>query len=111
MYSLRSSTRNHKGWGDDLDIIGRGRHVTAAPGPVDVDVLISLELGILLSGEDAEGVSTKVVTLSLEDIGGDNLAPVTIQEGKGRREGRSWNTPENSLSDDTPPAGLSFLDG
>ena len=76
-----------------------------------MDVFASLKLGVLLSGEDAEGVGTKVVTLSLEDISGDNLAPVTVQESKSRREGWGGDTPENGLSDDTPPAGLSFLDG
>ena len=56
-------------------------------------------------------MGTEVVTLGLEDIGRDNLAPVTVQESKSRREGRSRNTPENGLGDDTPPAGLSPVNG
>lgn len=54
---------------------------------------------------------TKVVTLSLEDVGRDDLAPVAVQEGKSRREGRSGDTPENGLGNDTPPTGLSFVNG
>lgn len=86
-------TCNHDRWGDNLSVIGGGRHVATASGPVDVDVLSCLKLGILLSGEDTEGVSTEVVTLSLEDVGGDDLTPITVQEGKSRREGGSGNTP------------------
>ena len=76
-----------------------------------MDVFAGLKLGVLLSGEDTEGVGPKVIPLSLEDIGGNNLAPVTVQEGKSCREGRGGNTPENGLSDDTPPTGLSLVDG
>ena len=76
-----------------------------------MDVLASAKLGILLSGKDAESVGTEVVTLSLEDIGGDDLAPVSVQESKSCREGRSGDTPENGLSDDAPPAGLSLVNG
>ena len=76
-----------------------------------MDILAGLEFGVLLSGEDTEGVGTKVIALSLEDIGGNDLAPVAVQEGKSRREGRSGDTPENGLSDDTPPARLSPVDG
>ena len=76
-----------------------------------MNVFASLKLGVLLSGEDAEGVGTEVITLSLEDISGDDLAPVTVQEGKSCRESRGGNTPENGLSDDAPPAGLSLVDG
>jgi hypothetical protein len=96
---------------DDLSVIGGGRHVTTASGPVDVDVLAGLKFGVLLSRLDTEGVGTEVITLSLEDIGGNDLAPVTVQEGKSCREGRGGDTPENGLSDDTPPARLSLVDG
>ena len=76
-----------------------------------MDVFTGLKLGVLLSGEDTEGMGTEVVSLSLEDVGGNDLAPVTVQEGKSCRECRSWNTPENGLSDDTPPTGLSLVNG
>jgi len=98
-------------WGDGLSVISRGRNVATASGPVDVNVLASLKLRVLFSGEDTEGVGTEVVTLSLEDIGRNDLAPVTVQECEGSRKGRSGDTPENGLSDDTPPAGLSLVDG
>ena len=108
-FELSNATCDLKGRRDDLSVISRGRNGTTASGPVDMDILAGLKLGVLLSGEDTEGVGTEVVTLSLEDIGGNDLTPVTVQEGKGRREGRSGDTPENGLSDDTPPAGLSLV--
>jgi hypothetical protein len=37
-------------WGNDSSVISRGRHVATTPGPVDVDVLVGLKLGVLLSG-------------------------------------------------------------
>jgi len=101
--------RPHR-WGDDLRVVGGGRHVAAASRPVDVDVFASLKFGVFLSGEDTEGVGAEVVTLSLEDIGGNDLAPVTVQKGKSCREGRSGNAPENGLSYDTPPARLGLVD-
>ena len=76
-----------------------------------MNVLASLKSGVLLSREDMEGVGTEVVMLSLEDVGRNDLTPVTVQEGKGRREGRSGDAPENGLSDDTPPARLSPANG
>ena len=95
---------------------------------VRTDVFTSLELSVLLAGEDTEGVSTEVVTLraklghwyhkrrrdthlGLEKVGGDDLAPVTIEEGKSGGERRGRDTPENSLGVDTPPTGLSLVDG
>ena len=110
-FVLGNATRDRTDGGDGLSVVSRGRHVATASSPVDVDISAGLKLGILLSGEDTEGVGTEVVTLSLEDIGGNDLAPVTVQEGKGCREGRGGNTPENGLSDDTPPTGLSLVDG
>lgn len=110
-FVLSNATCGSKGWGDDLSVITRGRNITTASSPVDVNVFASLELGVLLSGEDTEGVGTEVVTLGLEDVGGDNLAPVAVQEGKGCREGRSGDTPEDGLSDDASPARLSLMDG
>jgi len=110
-FVLSNATRDRTDGGDGLSVIGRGRHVATASGPVDVNVFASLELGVLFSGEDTEGVGTEVVTLSLEDIGRNDLAPVTVQEGKSCREGRGGNTPENGLSDDAPPTWLSLVDG
>lgn len=49
--------------------------------------------------------------LSLKKVSGDDFAPVTVEECQGSAEGRRRNTPENSLSNDTPPSGLGALDG
>jgi len=95
--------------GDDSGVITGGRNVTTASSPVDVNVLVGLEFGVLLSGKDTEGVGAEVITLSLQDVGRDDLASVTVQEGESRRESRSWNTPENGLSDDAPPAVMCLL--
>jgi hypothetical protein len=75
-----------------------------------VDVFSGLKLGVFLSGEYTEGVRPEVITLSLEDVGRNDFAPVTVQEGESRREGGSGNTPEDSLGDYTPPAGLCLVD-
>lgn len=92
-------------------MIAGGRNIATTAGPVDMDVLASLKFVVLLSGEDTEGVGAEVITLGLEDVGGDDLAPVAVQKGEGRRESRSWNAPENGLGNDTPPAGLCLADG
>ena len=49
--------------------------------------------------------------LSLEKICRYDLTPVTIEETKSCAEGGSWDAPENSLGDDTPPARLGLVDG
>ena len=73
-----------------------------------------LALWVLLVGElwlDAEGVGTEVVTLGLEKVGWEVLGPVTVEEGKGGGEARSWETPESTLGDDVSPAWLSLVNG
>lgn len=79
------------------------------PESVRTDILAGLEFGVLLAREDTESVSTKVITLSLEKVSGDDLAAVTIKECKGRAEGRCGNTPEDSLSNHTSPTGLGLV--
>lgn len=110
-FVLSSVRCDHSGWGGGLSVITGGRHVATASGPVDVNVLVRLKLGVLLSRKDTESMGAKVVTLSLKNVGGDDLAPVTIQERESRRESRGWDTPENGLSDDAPPTGLCLVDG
>jgi hypothetical protein len=80
-------------------------------GAIHTDVLARLEAVVLLSGHDAEGVGTKVVTLGLEEVGRDDLAAVPIEEGERSAEGRGRDTPENSLGDDATPARLRLVDG
>ena len=49
--------------------------------------------------------------MSLEEVSGDNLAPVTIEEGKSSGESGGGDTPEDGLGDDATPAGLCLVDG
>lgn len=75
------------------------------------DVLASLELLVLLAGKHTESVGTEVITLGLEDVGRNDLGPVAVEEGESSGEGGRGDTPEDGLSDDTPPAGLSLVHG
>ena len=73
-----------------------------------------LALGKLVAGElgkNAEGVGTKVVTLSLEEVSGEQLATVTVEEGESGGECGGGDTPEDGLSDHATPALLSVVDG
>lgn len=76
-----------------------------------MDVLAGLKPGVLLSGEDAERVGAEVVALTLEEVGGDRLGAVAVEEGEGRRVGRDRDTPNGRLGDDAAPSGLSLLNG
>ena len=75
------------------------------------DVIASLELGVLLARQHLEGVCTEVVTLRLDQVCGDDLRAVTIEEGQRGRERGRRDTPEDGLRDDTAPAGLCLGDG
>lgn len=48
--------------------------------------------------------------LPLEDVRRDDLRAVSIEERKRSAERRGGDTPEDSLSDDSSPAGLSVVD-
>jgi hypothetical protein len=76
-----------------------------------VDVFARLELVVLLARKDAEGMGTEVVTLSLEEVGRDDLAAVAIEEGESGAESGGRNTPEDGLSDNSPPTGLGLVNG
>ena len=86
--------------------VRRRRDVAATTSPVDVDVLAGPELLTLEAGHDLEGVCTEVVTLCLDQVRGDNLRAVAVEERERGREGRCRDTPEDGLRDDTAPAGL-----
>lgn len=92
-----------------LSGVRAGRDIASTASPVNVDVAVLEKAGVLLTGHHTEGVGTEVITLSLEEVGGNHFTPVTIEEGKGSRESGGGNTPEASLSDDTPPSGLCFV--
>lgn len=65
--------------------------------------------GIL--GLDAESVGTEVVTLGLEQVGGQVLGAVTVVEGERSGEGRSGDTPQSGLADHVTPASLGVVNG
>lgn len=52
-----------------------------------------------------------LVSLGLEEVGGELLGPVAVKEGEGGREGRGGDAPEGGLGDDASPAGLGLVDG
>ena len=94
-----------------LSVVGRGRDITTTAGPVDVDVLAD---GVLVVGElglDLEGVGTEVVTLGLEEVGGEVLGTVTVVEGQSGAEAGSGDTPLGALGDNVSPALLCVVDG
>jgi hypothetical protein len=93
-----------------LSVVGGGRNVATPSCPVDVDVLALLVLLVGVFGLDAECVGTEVVTLSLQQVGGQVLGTVTVVEAERGAESRCGNTPEGALGDDVSPAGLSLVD-
>jgi hypothetical protein len=46
----------------------------------------------------------------LEQVGGNNSTAVPVEESESSAEGRSGDTPEDSLGDDAPPSGLCIVD-
>ena len=76
-----------------------------------MNVLVEGQLLGLLSGDDSESVGTEVVSLGLDQRSGQLLGSVTVEEGQCGGEGRNGNTPQSGLGDDSPPSGLSLLDG
>ena len=57
-------------------------YVTGGSGPLDVDVLTSLHVVVLESGLDSESVGTEEVSLGLDEVGGEGLGPVAVEEGQ-----------------------------
>jgi hypothetical protein len=52
-----------------------------------------------------------MTNLSLDKIGGNYLAPVTIEEGQSGGEGGSRDAPQNRLGNHSPPTRLGFMNG
>jgi hypothetical protein len=94
-------------------LISRARKRPSLRNDCDVltNVLSSDEALVLLAGQHAEGVGTKVVALALDKVGWENVTPVTIKEGQGSGKGWDRDTPESSLSNNTPPSGLCLVNG
>lgn len=91
------------------------------------DVIARLEPGVLFTRHDLKRVGTEVITLKevgqrliqtkeqdpthlrLQEVRGDDLAAVTVEEGKRSAERGGRDAPENSLGNNTPPAGLGLV--
>lgn len=55
-------------------------------------------------------MGTEVITLGLEEGGGETLGAVSVEERESGREGGSRDTPESTLGDDSAPSGLGLVD-
>ena len=73
--------------------------------PVGVERLAASFVGSLVS------MSTEVVSLSLQQVGGQAGSAVAVEVGQCRREGRDRDTHLYGGRDDSTPRRLSFLDG
>ena len=93
-----------------LSVVGGGGNVATPSCPVDVDVLALLVLLVGEFGLDAEGVGTEVITLGLQQVGGQVLGAVTVVEAERGAESRCGDTPESTLGDCVSPARLSLVD-
>ena len=76
-----------------------------------MDVLALRVLLVGLLGLDAEGVGTEVVTLSLQQVGGEVPSTVSVVEAESSAESGSRDTPESTLADNVSPAALGLSDG
>jgi hypothetical protein len=65
-----------------------------------VDVLALLVLLVGAFRLDPEGVCAEVVTLCLEQVGGQVLCAVTIVEAERGAESRGGDAPQSTLGDD-----------
>jgi hypothetical protein len=74
------------------------------------NILAGFEPRILPPWLDTEGVRAKVIALPLNEIGWEKFTAVAVEERKGCAECREGYSPEGSLSNDTPPAWLRFVD-
>jgi hypothetical protein len=83
-----------------LTMTYRSRDVTTPSGPVDVDVLALLVLLVGVFWLDPEGVCAEVVTLCLEQVGGQVLRAVSVVEAERCAESGCGDTPESTLRDD-----------
>jgi hypothetical protein len=64
-----------------------------------VNVLTLLVLLVGAFGLDPEGVCAEVVTLCLQQVGGQVLCAVSVVEAESGAERGSWDTPESTLGD------------
>lgn len=74
-----------------------------------MNVLAGLVLLVCEFWLDKEGVSTEVITLSLEEVGWEVLGTVTVEPVKSSGESWSWYTECGSLADNLSPTWLSLV--
>lgn len=76
-----------------------------------MDVLALLILSIRELRLDVEGMGAEVISLTLEQVGGQVLGAVAVEPGQSGGEGGRWDTEEGGGADDVSPAGLRGVDG
>ncbi len=76
-----------------------------------MDILARWVRGRGMFGLDTERVCTKVITLGLEEVGGQVLGTVTIEPRECSREGGCRDTEEGRLGNNISPARLRLVDG
>lgn len=74
-----------------------------------MNILALWEIGASELRLDAEGVGAKVVTLSLEQVGGEVSGAVSIVEAQSSAESGCGDTPESTLADSVSPAILGLV--
>jgi len=84
--------------------VSRGRHVASGTSPVCVSEGS-------WSSKKFVSVSSKVVTLRLEEVGGEHAAPVTVVEGESGGEAGRGHTYQHCLRHNATPGSLRFVDG
>lgn len=87
-----------------------GRNVAAPSCPVDVNILALLVCLVGVFWLDPEGVCTEVITLCLQQVGGQVLGTVTVVEAEGGAESRGGNSPESTLGDNAGKMSVKCFD-
>jgi hypothetical protein len=107
-----------------LGIVGACAYIPTTARPVNCDcqyiefeegihTVDPLVGGILFAGKlglDLEGMCSKVITLSLQQVCRKVCGPVSVVKVQCSTKGRAWNTPQHTLADDVSPAWLSLVD-
>jgi hypothetical protein len=75
------------------------RNVATPSCPVDVDILANLVCIVGVFWLDPEGVCAEVITLCLQQVGGEVLGTVTVVEAESGAESGGGNSPESTLGD------------
>lgn len=95
----------------DLRLVSRCRDIATTSGPVDVDILALWVFLVGALGLDSECVSSKVITLSLEEVGWEVLCAVAIEPTQCSAESRSRYAEKCRLGDNVSPSRLGLVDG